>query len=79
MAKNAIFGRFNLLFLENLTYGKDLCSARKIHSETPGAILFAKPMQGCVINVLLLLGLNLSTDKNGAFSFHNFFPFKFCL
>ena len=49
MAKNAIFASFNYIFFEKLKWWKDSCSMRKMHSETPGAILFAKPMQGCVI------------------------------
>ena len=35
------------LALKNLVWWKDLCSACKMPSETPGLILFAKPMKAC--------------------------------
>ena len=40
-------GGFNPLFLEN--QNADLCSERKMPSETPGAILFAQKKSKCVI------------------------------
>ena len=46
-------GGFIPILPENLTWWKDSCSARKMPSETPGVILFAKPLLGCVMYVCM--------------------------